>query len=225
MSTSIRKLTRGGIDSWLERLARHGDEAGRGEGLGCWTGAAATSLGLDGQVATDTLRAVLAGRHPVTGTQLQLTQRRDSETLGIDVTFSAPKTVSVVYALATARERAVIVAVHAEAVAAGLDHLDTHACVARLGSAGKDRQPGQGLIAACFPHHTCTAGEAQLHTHTVIAAIVTTPDGRAATADLGLVHRRRQPAGAAYDVALRAALTRELGAGWDQQARGGRESG
>ncbi|MGH8908846.1 MAG: MobF family relaxase [Egibacteraceae bacterium] len=221
MVASIGKLTVGGNSGeyYLERVAtgRHDYYTGHGEAPGYWAGAAAGTLNLDGQVEAEAFRAVLAGRHPDTGAQLK--RWRNSATLGIDVTFSAPKSVSVLYALADPEERAVIAAAQAEAVGAGLEYLERRACVARLGSAGKDRQPGEGFIAACFAHRTSRAGDPQLHTHTVIANIVATADGRVSAADSGLIYRNCKAAGALYDARLRAALTRDLALSWEQRSR------
>src|SRR3954469_16067235 len=66
------------------------------EAVGRWCGRSATRLGLIGEVAGEALNAVLAGVEPTTGTVL----RRRGRVPGFDVTFSAPKSVSVLFGVA-----------------------------------------------------------------------------------------------------------------------------
>lgn len=90
-------------------------------------------------------------------------------TPGWDVTFSAPKSVSVAalvggdHSLITAHERAVVRA---------LEHIEQHAIVTRQrGSDGQayEWRHGVGMVAATFRHATSRDQDPQLHTHTVIA--------------------------------------------------------
>ncbi len=69
---------------------------------GRWWGRGRHGLGLDGEVTGEQLRAVLEGRHPSTGRPLG---RRfgDASARGFDATFSAPKSVSVLWAVCPGR--------------------------------------------------------------------------------------------------------------------------
>ena len=81
--------------------------AAPGEAPGRWSGEQARLLGLTGTVDVDSLQALLEGRDPVTGTQLgqRLLDRIDAKgrviraVSGFDATFSAPKSLSVLWAL------------------------------------------------------------------------------------------------------------------------------
>ena len=67
-----------------------------------WIGVGAERLGLDGPVSADDLRAVLAGMAPGTGglTPNGETLRTHPRRVpGFDLTFKAPKSVSVLYAV------------------------------------------------------------------------------------------------------------------------------
>src|SRR3954470_4096588 len=66
---------------------------GGSESAGRWCGRSVARLGLVGEVDGDALHAILAGEDPATGEQL----RRRGRVPGFDVTFSAPKSVSVVF--------------------------------------------------------------------------------------------------------------------------------
>ncbi|MGH8931785.1 MAG: MobF family relaxase [Egibacteraceae bacterium] len=221
MAASLGKLIVGKNDGryYLERVAteRHDYYAGHGEATGIWAGQGAHNLCLTGEVKPEQFLDLLACRHPDTGDKLKA--RQNTVVLGFDLTFSAPKSVSALYALGDDRIQTAVLRAHEHACAEGLAHLEDVACVARLGTDGVDRQPGLGFIAACFRHRTSRAGDPQLHTHTVMANIVQTGDGRAAAYDGGLTYRHCRSAGAVYDGELRKALTQQLGIRWEK--RGG----
>jgi len=159
---------------------------------------------------------MLACRNPLSGEKLKA--RQNTKVLGFDVTFSAPKSVSALYAMACALgdERIInaVVAAHDAAVLAGIAELEESACVARLGTDGVDRQPGLGFIVATFRHRTSRVGDPQLHTHSVMANIVQTTDGRASAYDGTLTYRHCKASGSAYLGALRHGLREQLGVDW-----------
>ncbi|MGH8946588.1 MAG: relaxase domain-containing protein, partial [Acidimicrobiia bacterium] len=82
-----------------------------GEPPGRWWGSAAQDLGLSGQIDAEEFLAVMAGRDPVTGEDLG---RRYGEgsVRGYDATFSAPKSVSVFFALGVEQLREQVVEAH-----------------------------------------------------------------------------------------------------------------
>jgi conjugative relaxase-like TrwC/TraI family protein len=218
MVATIANLSAGGRDHsyYLERCATSREEyyTGAGEAAGYWAGSAAQGLNLAGEVVGEHFRDLLVGRDPFSGDKLK---KWSNTTLGYDVTFSAVKSVSALYALAPADVREVIAEAQAEAVAAGLRYLEQHACVARLGAQGCKSQVAQGFIAAAFFQRTSREGDPQLHTHTVIANFVTSLGGRTAAADGKLIYRACKAAGAVYDAQLRTGLTRRLGLAWERR--------
>ena len=99
----------GGLLAYYAGLAEDRDRPGVGRGPvdyyldpdeppGRWCGRDALGLGLSGTVDGEDLRELLDARHPGTGDRLG---RRfgDSSARGFDATFSAPKSVSVLWAL------------------------------------------------------------------------------------------------------------------------------
>jgi conjugative relaxase-like TrwC/TraI family protein len=221
MVATLAKLTVGGNSGeyYIEQVAsgRHDYYAGHGEAPGVWAGKGAEALGLSGEVSPDAFRAVLACKDPATGRKLK--RQANKVVLGVDVTFSAPKSVSVLYALGDEEVRAATTAAHEAGVAAGLEHLEAEACVARFGKNGVERQAGIGFIAAAFRHRTSRAGDPQLHSHAVMANVVQTADGRASAFDAGMSYRHCRAAGAVYDGMVRTVLSEQLGVVWEQ--RGG----
>jgi len=157
----------GGADYYLEKVANNVDDyyLGRGEAPGQWIGATAEALGLVGQVEPEALRNLLAGNSAeggALGLQIQPGRRP-----GYDLTFSAPKGVSLLWAFGSGEIREAISAAHDRAVGAVLDHLSKEACYARRGHGGAQLIEGRGFIGAAFRHRTSRAGDPQLHTHVV----------------------------------------------------------
>jgi TrwC relaxase len=79
---------------------------GGAEAAGVWAGAGAAALGLRGTVGGVALNRVLTGEHPATGEPLGrvLAARRP----GFDLTFSAPKSVSVLFGVGDDELRGVL---------------------------------------------------------------------------------------------------------------------
>src|SRR5438105_8844086 len=70
---------------------------GAGEAPGVWHGTWADELGLHGVVQADELRALVNGQHPVTGVAL-IAGHKPRTVKAIDLTVSAPKSVSLLWA-------------------------------------------------------------------------------------------------------------------------------
>ena len=97
---SVSKLGAGQEGYYLDSVAEGVEDyyLGHGETPGRWMGSAAELARPRGLRSTvTTLRAVLEGRDPVDGTRL--IQARKDRVPGFDLTFSAPKSVSVLFGL------------------------------------------------------------------------------------------------------------------------------
>src|ERR687897_1801382 len=122
---TIGKLGKGQEVYYLDSVAGGADDyySGEGEAPGRWTGSGAAELGLEGQVEREQLGAVLSARDPRTGATLPRFLRRD-RVPGFDVTFSAPKSISVVWATADEQTAALIRDAPARSVEAALGFLE-----------------------------------------------------------------------------------------------------
>jgi conjugative relaxase-like TrwC/TraI family protein len=212
---SIGKLGVGQESYYLSQVASGIEDyyTGNGETAGRWIGAAAGRLGLRGEVASDDLRAVLAGRHPSSGEQLS-GRPGTRRVPGWDLTFSAPKSVSLLYGLGDLEVSAAALRAHESAIAAGLEYLDRHAVVTRRRVGGDIHQvDGAGLVIAGFRHRTSRAGDPQLHTHCLAANLVEHPGGWGALHS-PVLYRHARTAGFVYQAVLRAELTERLGVAW-----------
>jgi conjugative relaxase-like TrwC/TraI family protein len=215
---SLGKLT-AGHEEYYEREVAGGAEdyyAMRGEAAGEWIGSGAQGLGLEGSATGAQLRALLEGRDPATG---ELLRSQAVQVTGWDVTYSPPKSVSVLHAVGDARVAAETLAAHRSAVRAALGYLESDACWTRRGAGGTTRLMGEGFVAVEYVHRVSRAGDAQLHSH-VIMANMTRADGRWTTLDGRALYAHLKTASALYHAQLRAELTRRLGVEWEPVAPG-----
>lgn len=125
---NIGKLAAGKAAYYLSLAAGAEDYyTGHGEPPGRWFGHGAELLGLDGTVTADDLTTILAGRAP--GTDERLTRARMP---GFDLTFRAPKSVSLLYGLGEAGTvTGQVVEAHEAAVDAAIGYLERAACATR----------------------------------------------------------------------------------------------
>jgi len=206
----------------------------RVEAPGRWTlgeqGAAALGV-VDAAraVAAEQFRAVMAVRHPATGEPLRAGGAGGEAVAAIDATFSAPKSVSVVWALGSPELRAALESAQERAVDAALEHAIEYVPMVRrrVDRSTVLRETPAELLASSWRHTTARAvagrpPDPQLHSHVVLHGAVRRGDGRVVAIEsrAWLVHQREL--GAAY----RAQLAAELDAlGFQIQAgtgRGGR---
>ena len=166
----------------------------------------------DGPVAGGDFISLMEGRHPGTGRFLRPEGAGGGRGGGIDVTFSAPKSVSTVWALAEPWQRHEIEAAHATAVEQTVGYMREHVPVVRRRYSGQVvEEPAKDLIAAEYQHTTARgvaggkAPDPQLHSHVVITGVVREDDRLVATWSRP-VFRSARELGAHY----RAALAHEL---------------
>jgi conjugative relaxase-like TrwC/TraI family protein len=183
-----------------------------GEVPGRWVGRGAEMLGLAGDVDGDDLVAVLNDRDPTSGTRLGCAANR--RVPGFDLTFSTPKSVSVLFGLAEPDVARVVRDAHEAAVNASLGYLERCATWSRRGRNGIDEVPGAGLIGAAFRHRTSRAGDPHLHTHVLVANTVQGEDGNWRTLDFRHVFAHAKTAGYLYEAHLRQLLVDRLGVEW-----------
>lgn len=142
----------------------------------CWQGAGAEQLGLQGAVDPGRFRELLAGKideHTHIGRD---SIRRDSKIrLGIDLTFSAPKSVSL---QALVYDDIEIIKAHEYAVERVIEMAEKHA-IARKKIQGKSMIETTGnLVVAKFRHETSRAQDPQLHTHAIVLNMTQRKDGQ-----------------------------------------------
>jgi conjugative relaxase-like TrwC/TraI family protein len=136
-----------------------------GEEPGRWIGRQADCLGLAGRVEADELQRLLEGRDPASGVSLgrQLVDRElaDGQVVravaGFDATFSAPKSLSVWWALTGDTG---LLEAHDVAVTAAVEHLERYGATTRIRHQGRRLHPDAvGLTMATFRQTTSRADD------------------------------------------------------------------
>ncbi|HIF5582097.1 TPA: MobF family relaxase [Vibrio parahaemolyticus] len=165
-----------------------------------WIGSGSKTLGLAGEVDRETFKSLLEGRLPdgqLVGTF------RDGEWKhqpGTDLTFSAPKSVSILAEVAGDKR---LLEAHDRAVQAVLQYIESEYIVTRNRNRTKDTveyEKTSSLVAATFKHTTSRALDPQLHTHCVVMNLTQRNDGQWRSTEnkpifidqkhLGLVYRQ-----------------------------------
>ncbi len=148
-----------------------------------WFGRAAETMGLKGQVDDALFTQLLDGQtFHRKGDALEpgrlmgrIIDGERQHRAGLDLTFSAPKSVSVA-ALVYQDDR--LIEAHDAAVKTAMTHVQDHLVQTRYHVNGQMKmQTGGDIIAGLFRHDTSRLLDPQLHTHAVIANQVYHPDG------------------------------------------------
>ncbi|WP_236567467.1 MobF family relaxase [Nocardia sp. CY41] len=156
------------------------------------------------------------GREPRDGPELTDWMARHSRperraVTGFDLTFSAAKSVSAVWALAPREIAEKIEAAHAAAIADAFSCLERHGCYTRLGTDGVRQVDTEGMIATAFLHRDSRAGDPNLHTHVVVSNKVRTLAGRWRALDGRMVYQHAVTASEIYNARLEQHLGDAIG--------------
>lgn len=208
--SSLGKTGKGGVGSGL--VAHYYEEksadyylADKSGGDLAWLGDGARGVGLSGLASREDFRLAL---HGFVGEQRVQNAGNENRQMGWDVTFSAPKSVSIEWALASPAHKAEIEAAHKAAVEVAMGYLEDNATT-RRGHGGMEIDKAK-LIYAAVDHFTSRAGDMQIHTHTVIANVGLREDGTIGTIQSHFLYEKRLTAGALYQAEL-AYRMREMG--------------
>lgn len=206
--------------AYYDHLRRDDYYTRGGEPPGRWAGEGAERLSLRGPVTQAEFDAALSGVDPKTGERLvQQGGRAREHSAGWDMTFSAPKSVSVLWALSNEPERQAIEQAHRSAVLTATAHLERNSAWARRGRAGTMREQTAGLLMAQFDHHTSRDSDPQLHTHSFIFNLAPRRDGSWGAIVSRELYKAQKDAGAVYRDALAGELER-LGYRLDREKNG-----
>jgi conjugative relaxase-like TrwC/TraI family protein len=165
-----------------------------------------------GEVDTETARIWLdEGRVPSGAHGRVLTQ---GSVHGFDLTFAAPKSVSLLRALTDDIGEKVMVTAHRRAVEAAMAYLHRHAAYTRVHNSvtgTKDLQRLPGLVAIAYQHETSRCGDPHLHTHVIVPNRQPRADGALVSLDSKSLYHEAKAAGMIYQATLRRELHAERG--------------
>jgi len=138
---------------------------------------------------------------------------------GFDLTFAAPKSVSLVRALRgdDVAQKA-IAAAHTAALSEAMEYLAAHAGYTRVHNrvtGDKDLVRLPGLVAVAYQHETSRCGDPHLHTHVIVPNRQARADGRLVSLDGTSLYHEARAAGVIYQATLRRELHRSLGVEWE----------
>ncbi|WP_025318819.1 MobF family relaxase [Granulibacter bethesdensis] len=170
-----------------------------------WLGQGAQVLDLAGAVDHEQFARLLEGH--VAGQSLGTMREGEWEHRpGWDVTFSAPKSVSIMAEVAGDRR---LIAVHERAVKTALGLAEQHFTATRLREDGSIRREATGnLVIASFRHGTSRALDPQLHTHNVILNMTRDKAGQWRSLEPRAFYQMQKLMGAVYRQELAAEVQR-----------------
>ena len=164
-----------------------------------WHGQAAAALNLRGHVVPSRFESVLSGKVPKTEIRLgRLVEGKRQHRPGWDITFSAPKSVSL-EALVMGNAR--VMRAHDEAVRATLDWIERDLLQTRGWDPATKRRPrvkADGMVVAGFRHLTSRDLDPQLHTHCIVANMTRSHDGAWKSVEPTSLRRNEKLIGAHY---------------------------
>ncbi|WP_103727323.1 MobF family relaxase [Novosphingobium sp. HII-3] len=168
-----------------------------------WGGKGSDELGLTGDVKKEDFENLLNGKLP-DGSQVNQSANRRS---GIDLTFSMPKSASVMAYIAGDKR---ILAAHMTAVKATMGWVERTMAEARDYSRSRNGEPVRtgNLVYALFEHDTSRKLDPQGHIHVVIAAITKTAAGKWQALWNGQLFKNNTTIGSAYHAAFREELAK-----------------
>jgi conjugative relaxase-like TrwC/TraI family protein len=143
---------------------------------------------------------------------------------GFDLTFAAPKSVSLLRALGSDISEKAVLAAHQRGIEAAMTYLHEHAGYTRVHNpvtGNKDLQRLPGLVGIAYQHETSRCGDPHLHTHVLIPNRQARTDGRLVSIDSKSLYHEARAAGIIYQAALRRELWAERGTEWIVDERSG----
>ena len=128
-----------------------------------WACSGPALLGLDGIAQAEQVERLALGLHPTTGVAL-VKGAGPSHVMGLDMTFSAPKDFSAVFAGSDAATRDALIECLQDSARTALAYAES-AAVTRHGHGGRIKQIAEAAIASCYTHFSSRALDPQLHVH------------------------------------------------------------
>jgi conjugative relaxase-like TrwC/TraI family protein len=178
--------------------------------VGMWYGQGAATLGYLDAVIADQLKRAFAGLSPDGSRSLVQVQAGKERQPAWDLTFSVPKSLSVLWSRLDAAHRKPIEEIVLRAVQRTLDYLDAEALMTRRGSQGGRVEHARGVY-ALFLHRISRALDPQLHVHAVAMNLCLRSDSTTGTIRSRDLYWHKMAAGALFRAELAYLLATEHG--------------
>lgn len=206
----------------MEKVAEGAEDyySGEGEAEGQWFGALAEDFGLEGTVPAEGLTPMLTARNPADGEPLGLRAVGGRGAVpGFDLTFSIPKSASLLWALGDVDTSAAISVALDRSFEVAIDYLQREACWTRRGAEAEFVR-GAGFLGAAYRHRTSRNGDPQFHVHGLIANATRSPDGKWTRLHHPSIYQHAKTAGYIFEAHFRHELTQSLGLSWREVCNG-----
>ena len=175
-----------------------------------WLGSGAAALGLAGSVRREHQVSVLMGEHPMTGEVLGRQPKPGKpRRMGVDLTFSAPKSVSTAWAAGSPELRAAIEKALDRAVSRTFKNLELRLELGRRGAGGLVSERVK-LVGSAYRHGSSREQDPQMHVHLVLANLAGRTDGSWGAIENNPLMKNKMALGAMFRAELAAAML-ELG--------------
>jgi conjugative relaxase-like TrwC/TraI family protein len=147
-----------------------------GEPEGKWIGSAVHLLGLNEKITKTEFENIMQGYSP--NKQFSLTQsQQENRQFGWDFTFSAPKSVSCLWAAADSKLQKQIENAQQAAVSKVFNFIERDIIKSRRGKCGERKENVMAILGGTFSHCTSREQDPQLHTHCIIPNVAARFDG------------------------------------------------
>ena len=228
--TGLRTITQGDrvLEKQLRRLIGYGQHPDTGELLGrAYRQFATVDQRIERRVdrLPKELDEVARGSQRARIIAEEARRPTGSPVAGFDLTFSAPKSVSTLWAVSDAGTQALIAEAHHQTIRDVLEIVERDVAMTRVGTEGPRGAVAQvevrGVVAAAYDHYDSRASDPQLHTHVVIANRVQgVYDGKWRTLDSRALHAAVTGLSEHYNAVLSDHLTRLIAVSWEERERG-----
>ncbi len=179
-----------------------------------WVGSAAEALALSGPVDREDHLRTLQGFDPRTGDAL-VQKAGENRRYAIDLTFSAPKSVSIAWAVGTEEVKRGIEAAQDRAVEKTLAFIEEKFALGRRGSAkeGTITKEQVNLLAAVYRHGSSRELDPQIHSHAMLQNLGLRSDRTWGALNEKEIFEWKLALGAVYRAELASEINKNLGIG------------
>lgn len=193
---------------YYTNLAQVGYYTEAPEKPGQWYGKGAEALNLQGEIDPQELSNLFQGFSQDGTKKLTQNAGEADRRNAYNLTFSAPKSFSALWAIGKEEDRAKLESIEERAIKTALDEAQNY-IITRTGKGGFNREQCE-LVLALFPHSTSRAEEPNRHTHCLLMNIGVREDGQTSALDVSDLYRMKMTLGAIYRTELSRLLKEEL---------------
>jgi|GEM_PF-7085403 len=209
---SIAKIQKADSSYYTHATPSAGSQLPYYEKDGTWDGALSDLLGLrEKTVVKKDLDNIWAGNVDLSNDFPGVRHSR-IKNAAFDFTFSAPKSVSILFGLTEDEISSRIAESHERSVKTAFSYLERECSyVRRTEHKIQTKKPAKGLLSAQFLHRTSRANDPHLHTHLTIANLSTEGSGKWSALATRILYGHIRNAGLLYHWNLRFDLSKSLG--------------